>query len=673
MLFQKLETKLRSALSSAVQAELNAPKQRIVTADRLLYGVHDRYERRMQALGTACGKTPCVVAASQPSLQKAPAVRGPEEAASPGDVVRGPKIEAGPGDVLKAFADLERRVKQKPDLLEQLRAKPFPVKGKAAQLDWALAYAPLADRTSDPLWSVATNDASPALVAYVHGVVAARRAGLAVDAKLEKRIEDAQLALYQRIAQDPSIYQKLEVMPFPVTEREQLIWAVGILLASWDPDQHPVVMTNPKAQALVSLAAGVLAKKANNDTEIIVRSERRTMTVDGDTRVYAVHTPPGPRPAGGWPAVVFFHGSYGGYAPEQSPDYQALNAIADQQGFQVVYPVGSPQDRADLIKTGRGMLNWDPVGAGPGGANDRFVHELLSSLIEKGEIDRTRVFVSGHSQGGFYVSNLIATYPNAFAGAAIFGAGAGSIASRASFGALPRKTPLFLHAGTADIHLPMANDLALALQAGGYGKLLKFVRPADRGHELLPGDFQKMFSWFSEHEPLEASELGTLDGKTGITPEQPVYRASIDLVNPPEELAADPIALQVMHAIAEHPFFDLDGDASKLSADEWRLAAYRLEGWPASMQQAITDLRRWFVLAPPPPDALLDLEALPAKVVKNASAVAALQHIARTPALDFDGYPHIVSERELAEAEKYAMQLPEKVRAGLIELRKLVA
>lgn len=668
MYLAKLESRLRDSLARFYDAR---PK-RLVTQDRLLFGIKDRYERHKKTLDALyCTHHQCKALDTE-FAKPAPKIRGPEEKAAVGERVAGPKINVGPADVLKAFADLERRVKTKPGLIEQIRERSFPA-GKQAQLEWALAYAPKADHLNDPLWSVATNDSSPALVAYVHGVVAACRAGLKVDSLLENRIVKAQRVLYEQIAADPTLYAKLEHLPFPVTEREQLIWAIGVLVSSWDPDRHPIVMSDSKAAALVALSAGVLAKKANNETSVEVLSERRTMTVDGDTRVFSIHQPPGVRPPGGWPTVVFFHGSYGGYAPEQSPDYQALNAIADQHGFQVVYPVGSPQDRADLIKTGRGMLNWDPIGAGPGGANDRFVHELINSLINQGEIDKTRVFVAGHSQGGFYTSNLLASYPQCFAAAAIFGAGAGSVASRASFDKASRKTPLFLHTGADDIHLPMANDLALKLQAEGYGSSLKFARPPNRGHELLPSDFEKMFAWFAEHPSQASSPLGTLDGKIGEAITGQVYRAYIDLLEPPDFVANDPEALETMRAIAEHPFFDIDGDPNRLSADEWRLAAYRLAGWPASMQQAISDLRRYFVVVPPPDDARVDLDNLPSKIAANQGALAALQHISATPALDLDGYPRIVSERELKSAEEYAAALPPKVRDGLKELRALLA
>jgi poly(3-hydroxybutyrate) depolymerase len=639
-----------------------------VSAPRRAFSAEDSYEGAGTKVATKIKRSVSPIHLSEPSAKK-PKLKLPEEPAAIGDLVGGPKIDLTATDVLKAYVELQRKAKKDPDLLAKLRKQNFPA-SKSAQLDWALAYSPKQDRLSDPLWSVATNDAAPALVAYVHGVIAARRAGIEVDDKLEKRIVKAQLDLYQRIAENPKIYETLESAPYPVTEHERLVWAIGVLLTSWDPDKNPALAEDPKAQALVSLVAGVLAKKNNNDSEVLVRAERRTMEIDGDTRVYAVFTPDGERPAKGWPTMMFFHGSYGGYAPEQSPDYQALSVAAQLYGFQVLYPVGSPQDRADLLKTGRGMLNWDPVGAGPGGVNDRFVHELLNKLIQKGEVDKTKVFVAGHSQGGFYVSNLIGSYPKAFAAAAIFGAGAGSVASTTSFADLPRKTPLFMNVGTEDVHVPMADDFAERLKIDGYGKDLSFNRLDGRGHEVVFEDYVNMFQWFAEHDQYESSQLGTLDGKGEGAAEQ-IYRPFVDLDKPPEKLKKDALALETMRTIAEHPFFDLDGNTTRLSADEWRLAAYRLEGWPVSMQKTIADLRKYFVVAPPPKDVVWNMDKLPPEVSSDPIAMSALLHISKTPALDRDGYPALVSAREIAAAESFAEQLPPLVRQGLIKLKTI--
>lgn len=602
-----------------------------------------------------------------------PKTRGPEEPAKVGELVRGPPIELRPADVLKASVDLERRALTDPGLKDRLRKRPFPSSG-SAQLEWALAYAPHADRLSDPLWLVATNDAAPALVAYVRGILAARKVGLVVDHALERRIVRERTDLYRRIAEDSSLYASLENAPFPQDPTQRIAWAIGVLLASWDPRHHADVRDHPEARAWIDLAAGVLAKTANNETSTEILAERRTIEVDGDVRVYAVHTPQAPRPPGGWPTLLFFHGSYGGYAPEQSPDYQAVNALADQHGFQVIYPVGTPQDRADLLRTGRGMLNWDPIGAGPDGANDRFVMQLLAQQIAAGAVDRTRVFAAGHSQGGFYVSNLITAYPRAFAGAAMFGAGAGSIAERVRLSELSRMTPLFLHAGSSDIHLPLANDFALKLQAAGHGSALRFVRPPGRGHELAPVDFERMFEQFGKTPSFEPSLLGTLDGSVADAPiSGEIFRSFIDLSKPPEVLAQDPDALEMMRDLAKNSMLDLDGDDTRLTADEWRLALYHLAGWPSELQRRVADLRRYFVVAPPPSDVAFDLDRLPEKVAGDADARAALDHIANTPALDLDGYPALVSHRELNTAERYKDQMPEGVQRGLLALRAALA
>ena len=138
-------------------------------------------------------------------------------------------------------------------------------------------------------------------------------------------------------------------------------YAKRLLGGVWDPDNNPNVVGNAKAQAVLHFVQGMAAFKAENgEYAVPVVSQRRTMNVDGVPHVYAVRTPPGPKPKAGWPTVVFFHGSFGGNAPEQQDAYQQANAVADAKGFQVLYPVGTPQDRADS-NTGRGMLNWDPV------------------------------------------------------------------------------------------------------------------------------------------------------------------------------------------------------------------------------------------------------------------------------------------------------------------------
>jgi poly(3-hydroxybutyrate) depolymerase len=603
-------------------------------------------------------------------------VVGPEDPARVGDLVQAPKITWSPSDVVRGLDALNAKLAIDPDLKARLRTQPFP-SAPAQQLEWALAYELSDDKLSDPLWHTATNDSSAAATRYVHGVVAAKRAALDL-VKIEERVTNAEAAFMQKLALDPTLVSRVDQMPFPSSPSEQLEWAVALQFA-WDPETHPAVRTDPRARAALDLVGGVFALRANNRDQTPVVSERKTFDVDGDTRMYAVHTPPGPKPANGWPTVVFFHGSYGGHAPEQQDSYQQMNAVADRQGFQVLYLVGTPQDRNDS-QTGRGMLNWDPVGAGPGGRNDRFVHELLGKLVKEGDVDKSRVIAAGHSQGGYYVSDLIAAYPDVFSGAAIFGAGAGSV-----MGALgprgARETPTYLFVGKDDIHLQSGDDLARTLRSNGRGSALVYDSPQGRGHEVLASDYERMFAVLGA-QTNASSPLGTTDGrsKTGVEAgtggtggtQGPVFRTHIDVNAPHAELARDVHAWNLVAQLAQNPWLNLDNDGARFTVDEWKQALRYLHTWPPVMQQQIAALRAHFVVAAPPRDAIdLSNTASPIWADHDMARAAWLLHA--EPAFDLDGYPGLVTRDEVDAALASASALqPDQVR-GLHKLRAMFA
>lgn len=601
---------------------------------------------------------------------------GPEDPARVGDLVQAPKIAWSPSDVVRGLDALNAKLATDPDLKARLRTQPWPSSSNA-QLEWALAYELSDDKLSDPLWHTATNDSSAAAARYVHGVVAAKRAGLDL-VKIEERVTNAEAAFMQKLALDPTLVSRVDQMPFPSSaspgSNEQLEWAVALQFA-WDPEKNPSVLSDPRARAALDLVAGVFALRANNRDQTPVISERKTFDVDGDARVYAVHTPPGPKPAGGWPTVVFFHGSYGGHAPEQQDSYQQMNAVADRQGFQVLYLVGTPQDRNDS-HTGRGMLNWDPVGAGPGGRNDRFVHSLLAKLVNDGDVDKSRVIAAGHSQGGYYVSDLLAAYPDVFSGAAIFGAGAGSV-----MGALgprgARETPTYMFVGKDDIHLASGDDLARTLRSNERGDELVYDSPQGRGHEVLASDYERMFAVLGARTH-PSSPLGSTDGRTktgaegGVVNSGNVFRTHIDINAPHPELARDMRAWQLTAQLAQNPWLNLDNDVTRFTVDEWKQALRYLHTWPAAMQTQIAALRAHFVVAPPPANAIdLSNTASPIWADRDMARAAWLLHA--EPAFDLDGYPGLITSAEVDAALASASVLqPDQVR-GLEKLRTMFA
>jgi polyhydroxybutyrate depolymerase len=121
-----------------------------------------------------------------------------------------------------------------------------------------------------------------------------------------------------------------------------------------------------------------------------------TVEVGGSVRSYRLHVPAGPGPTGPMALVVALHGGGDNGASLQS--HVGLDAIADREGFLVVYPDGC--GRLDHI-----LLTWN-AGNCCGYALDEevddvaFIRALVEHLSTTYSIDLHRVYVTGISNGG---------------------------------------------------------------------------------------------------------------------------------------------------------------------------------------------------------------------------------------------------------------------------------
>jgi poly(3-hydroxybutyrate) depolymerase len=111
--------------------------------------------------------------------------------------------------------------------------------------------------------------------------------------------------------------------------------------------------------------------------------------------------------------VVFcFHGT--GQTAEQIRDITGLNALADQYNFIVVYPqalkIGADVQWNVYVddQPGHGGLE-PPVLDAPDDVG--FVRALIDNMVTRASIDRTRVFATGLSNGGFmsYALSMLAS------------------------------------------------------------------------------------------------------------------------------------------------------------------------------------------------------------------------------------------------------------------------
>jgi polyhydroxybutyrate depolymerase len=121
-----------------------------------------------------------------------------------------------------------------------------------------------------------------------------------------------------------------------------------------------------------------------------------TSTLELGGRAVTVHVPDSYDPVRPAPLVVALHG-YTSDANELET-YLRLTPESDRRGFVYAYPYGSTDDRGDHF--------WNATDAccafsSPEPDDSRYLGELISTIEGSYRIDRARVYLIGHSNGGF--------------------------------------------------------------------------------------------------------------------------------------------------------------------------------------------------------------------------------------------------------------------------------
>jgi len=155
-------------------------------------------------------------------------------------------------------------------------------------------------------------------------------------------------------------------------------------------------------------------------------------------RRYHVHLPSNDEASNSLPLLIALHGRLG--TGKKMIKQTGFNGIADREGFIVVYPEGFKRGWAD----GRGITHADKQGVD----DVAFIDKLIKVSQERFSIDSTRIYIAGHSNGGFMAQRLAIEHSHHFAAIAVVAASLSeSLESRC---APSRSMPILFINGTAD-------------------------------------------------------------------------------------------------------------------------------------------------------------------------------------------------------------------------------
>ena len=130
-----------------------------------------------------------------------------------------------------------------------------------------------------------------------------------------------------------------------------------------------------------------------------------------EDRPYEVHVPPGYEQGTPAPLLVLLHG-YGTTGEIQNA-YLGLTEAADERGMLLVHPDGT--------KNRIGKQFWNATDACCGGPNptvddSAYLTAVIAEISDAYDVDPARVFIVGHSNGGFMAYRMACDHADVIAG-----------------------------------------------------------------------------------------------------------------------------------------------------------------------------------------------------------------------------------------------------------------
>ena len=202
------------------------------------------------------------------------------------------------------------------------------------------------------------------------------------------------------------------------------------------------------------------------------RATPGTIISSGEERKYLLYVPRSYDRAKPTPLVISLHTAMSW--PSSAMAISQWNPVADKDGFIVVYPEG----------TGRGAKSWEMTGSeAPSRMPDvMFISELIDKLEASYNIDKTRVYANGMSNGGGMAFVLSCTLSDRIAAVGLVSAG---LYPEWNWCTDHRPVPVIAFHGTADPICPY-NGGPLKLGGGTFANVPGFMANWSRRNQCGP-------------------------------------------------------------------------------------------------------------------------------------------------------------------------------------------
>ncbi len=194
------------------------------------------------------------------------------------------------------------------------------------------------------------------------------------------------------------------------------------------------------------------------------------------------------------------------YVPQQTSSQEALPLVivlhgSNRTGASLVERWKGVARRHNLLVAGPdalGRSRWD-------GDDDgiEFLKEMARQIHVKQPVDGTRIYVFGHSAGGYFVTQLLASNDAPFAAAGIHaGALAGSATMMRGLASFADERPLIILSGTDDVTVPIQDvrEAAELFAKSGFPVKLYVLEGYNHWYyTLAPYINQKVWRFFSRY------------------------------------------------------------------------------------------------------------------------------------------------------------------------------